>query len=106
MANEVQQVLFFVGIGLLVIGGLGIISGILVLISKVFSSDVQTVQKQAAKLAEKGVTEDISGALGNASFLIREMNTMVATGRGIGMFLVIAGGVLILGGIVVLKRLV
>mgnify|MGYP001004885653 FL=1 len=106
MAVEVQKVILFAGIGLLIIGGLGLISGIAVLISNVFSKDIQTVQEQAAKLAKKGVTEDISGALGNASFLLREMNTMVETGRGIGMFLVIVGVLLIIGGMVVLKRLV
>lgn len=78
-------------------GGLvALIAGILTLILNVFSRDMISAQKNATRLAEKGFNEDISGSLGNASFLIKELNTLIETKRGIGMALVIIGGILLL----------
>ncbi|MHC1770718.1 MAG: hypothetical protein AB9907_03105 [Flexilinea sp.] len=105
MAN-VQNAMLITGIALLVIGGISLISGIVILISKVFSKDIKEIQEQAAKLAAKGVTDDISGALGNASFLVKELNAMIETGRGIGVVLICTGALLIIGGVIVLTRLI
>lgn len=83
-------------INVLAIAGLvSLLSGIVILIFNVFSKETQSVQKNAAKLVEKGLTDDLSGAMGNAGMLIRELNTLIETKRGIGMALLIAGAVLL-----------
>jgi hypothetical protein len=104
--SDVQNTIVITGIVIIVIGGLSLISGIITLISKVFSNDIKEISHQAAKLAMKGVTDEISGALGNASFLVKELNSMIATSRGIGVVLICTGAILIVGGLIILTRLV
>lgn len=100
-----QQELLNLIIVILAIGGLiALIGGILTLISNVFSGEAKSVQKHAAKLAEKGFGEELSGALGNASFLIKELNLLIETKRGIGMALVIIGGIMLTVSVYFLTR--
>ena len=91
-----EQSLLGLIVAVLAIGGVvALLSGILTLIMNVFSFEAKSVQKNATKLAEKGFGEDLSGALGNAGFLIKELTTLIETKRGIGMALVITGGAMI-----------
>ena len=48
----------------------GIVSigaGMFVLVSRVLSEDFRTISNQITELTEKGITEDISGLVGNAA---------------------------------------
>ncbi|HOR55372.1 MAG TPA: hypothetical protein PLX12_00560 [Flexilinea sp.] len=82
------------GIVLFIVSCIAIIMGIIIIISSVFSKNAQEIQKQAAKLSSKGFTDEMSGALGNASTLIRELNTLIETKRGVGLSLVLIGFIL------------
>lgn len=78
--------------GLLVV--LGVISfgiGIFIIIAKVMSGDVKTLADQTTKLAQKGITDDVSGLVGNASSLIDSLNGLTRTSAGLGMFLIFVG---------------
>ena len=80
-----MAVCIFVG-GIVSIG-----AGMFVLVSRVLSEDFRTISNQIAELTEKGITEDISGLVGNAASLVQSLNELITTTKGIGLFLILAG---------------
>ncbi len=67
MTSGSANTLTIVGTILIFAGCFAVIAGIVVLISSVFQNRHKN-SKQAARLSAKGFTDEISGALGNASF--------------------------------------
>jgi hypothetical protein len=57
--------------------------------------ELRTIADQTAKLAQKGITEEISGLVGNARTLIEALNSMVKTTAGIGILLLMLGIILL-----------
>ena len=76
---------------LLVCGVLVLGVGVVTLIGKFMGKELRTIADQTTKLAQKGITEDVAGLVGNARSLIEVLNQMVKTTAGIGIFLVILG---------------
>jgi hypothetical protein len=73
---------------------LGVISfgiGVYIIVAKVIGDDVRSLATQTAKLAQKGITDDVSGLVGNASTLIDSLNGLTKTSAGLGMFLIFIG---------------
>jgi hypothetical protein len=70
------------------------ITGIIILAIRSFGKDVQTLATQTTKLAQKGIAEEISGLVGNASMLLDATNQLVRTTAGVGVFLTLLGMVL------------
>lgn len=64
---------------------------IFILTRQAIGRDIQTIAQQTAKLAEKGITENIAGLVGNASALINALHDLSKTNTGIGVFLVFLG---------------
>ncbi len=80
----------------LVVSGIVILGiGVFTLIKKLMGKELQTIADQTAKLAQKGITEDITGLVGNARTLIEALTQMVKTTAGIGIFLIIIGFILL-----------
>lgn len=77
-------ILFFMGLFVMVIS-------IFILTRQAVGREVQTIAKQTAKLAEKGITENIAGLVGNASALINALHDLSKSKAGIGVFLVFLG---------------
>jgi len=77
------------------LGFLTIIIGIAILVHGAWGSDVRTLVSQTARLAQKGLAEEISGLVGNASTLLSSINEMVRTSSGIGLYLTLVGIVLL-----------
>jgi hypothetical protein len=77
-------VMFFLGM-------LSFLAGITILILRASNKDVKTLTAQAARLVQKGVTDEISGLVGNLSSLLDSMDQLVRTTRGVGVFLMIWG---------------
>ena len=74
--------------------GLGMFSfimGIIVLVTKAMGKDVRNLATQTAKLAQKGIAEEVTGLVGNASALMTALEQMVKTVTGIGLFLILLG---------------
>lgn len=94
-----------VGTVLIFAGVVAILAGIIIMISSVLSSQSREIQKNATRLSSKGFTEELSGALGNASYLIKELNTMIQSSRGTGMSLVVIGIILIAGSFILLNQI-
>jgi hypothetical protein len=77
-------VLFFMGLFVMVIS-------IFILTRQAVGREVQTIAKQTAKLAEKGISDNIAGLVGNASALINALHDLSKSKAGIGVFLVFLG---------------
>ena len=65
--------------------------GVYIIVAKVVAGDVRILATQTAKLAQKGITDDVSGLVGNASSLIDSLNGLTKTSAGLGMFLIFVG---------------
>lgn len=64
---------------------------IYILTRQAIGGEIKTIAKQATILAEKGISENIAGLVGNASALINALNDLAKTNTGIGVFLVFLG---------------
>lgn len=91
---------------LLVLGFTSLISGLITLIQKALSKDIQDVTDEAAKLAKKGLLTDVGSTMQSASYLVKEMTELIKTARGVGLTLIIIGIVLICGGLALYKNLI
>jgi hypothetical protein len=76
---------------LFLIGLLSIAISIFILTRQAVGRDIQTIATQTTKLAEKGITENIAGLVGNASSLINALHDLSKSNTGIGIFLVFLG---------------
>ncbi|MEN6480580.1 MAG: hypothetical protein ABFD29_00145 [Anaerolineaceae bacterium] len=90
-----EQFLMTIAVVLLAIGAICTLIGIFVLVSRVLGKDIKTIADNTTKLVQKGITEEVSGLVGNASVLIDALNQLVTTTTGIGVFLMLIGLVLI-----------
>lgn len=81
----------------LILGLISICIGIFVLVSKTVGQDVKAIANQTTKMAQKGIAEDVSGLVGNASTLLSAINDLIRTSAGIGVFLIFIGVLLMAG---------
>jgi hypothetical protein len=77
------------------LGFITIILGIAILVHGVWGRDLRTLASQTTRLAQKGLAEEVSGLVGNASALLTTINEMVRTSTGIGLYLTLVGIILI-----------
>ena len=96
--------IFIMAICLFILGVLSIITGVFVLIYKVMGEDLRAIATQTAKLAQKGIVEDVAGLVGNASTLVTALNQLVKTATGVGFFLNILGILLIAAAYYLIKQ--
>jgi len=90
-AFSVTDIFLVMASFLFIIGIFSIASGIFILVAKLAGGDIRTIARQTAALAQKGLTEEVSGLVGNATALIAAVNDLVKTTSGIGIFLVLVG---------------
>ncbi|MCE5207611.1 MAG: hypothetical protein LLG42_04785 [Chloroflexi bacterium] len=76
--------IFFVGI-------VSLGAGVFILVSRVLNDDFRVLAEETSKLARKGISDDISGLVGNASLLLNSLNELIKTTRGIGLTLMLLG---------------
>lgn len=89
-----DQLITIFSISIFLLGTVILVAGILILFRKVMGGEVKMLADQTAKLGQKGITEGISGLVGNASSLLDALNNLIKTAAGIGIFLTITGVVL------------
>lgn len=82
---------------LCLLGVIAICIGVYILVSRTVGKDISAIAEQTTKLAQKGITDEISGLVGNATALLSELNGLVKTSSGIGVFLIFVGLILIAG---------
>jgi hypothetical protein len=93
----VNDFILTMGVALLVAGLVFLGIGVFMLVKKLMGKDLQTLTEQTTKLAQKGVTEDITGMVGNARSLVDSLNEMVKTTAGVGVILLLFGIALLAG---------
>ena len=80
--------------GMFILGALTFLTGVCILLVGFWGFDQKNLLSQTNRIAQKGLTDEISGLVGNASVLITAINDLVKTRNGIGFLLIIAGSVL------------
>lgn len=93
-----SDTLLAIGLILFMIGLLTLLLGLFVLIMRAMSKDMRALSAHTARIASKGIAEDMAGLVGNASTLMTSLTSMVRTAAGIGIFMTIAGMLLMGGG--------
>jgi hypothetical protein len=91
-----QDLLYLIIFSLFGLGTLSTLLGIIVLLSRSMGKDVQTLAKQTSRLAQKGLSEDIAGLVGNASSLLDALNQLIKNTAGVGVFLTLLGLIFII----------
>ena len=86
-----DQLMLLMAISLFTLGLLGVIIGITILVTRTASKEVRTLATQTTRLAQKGLSDDIVGLVGNTSALLEALNALVRTTAGIGVFITIVG---------------
>lgn len=88
---SISEIKVLMVIGLFLLGIIAILIGIFILITRSAGKEVRTLATQTARLARKGMAEDVAGLVGNASSLLSATNELVRTSAGIGVFLAVLG---------------
>ena len=91
----INDLLLTISACIFVIGIVSIGAGVLILVSRVMGDDLRLITSQTAQLVQKGISEEVTGLVGNASQLIDSLNNLVKTSSGVGFFLVLTGLLLI-----------
>ena len=76
---------------LFLLGTTTLVSGVVVLLTRTMGKDLRSITKEASKLARKGMVDDLSGLVGNASALLTASSQMIKTTAGVGIILIILG---------------
>lgn len=98
-----HDVAFIVAASLILLGVISIGAGLILLVTRASGKAVQTLAAQATELAQKGLAEEISGLVGNASALVEALNQLVRTSAGIGIFLVMIGFIMLICAFLIVK---
>lgn len=88
---EIFDIKLMMVIGLFILGIITLLVGVLLLVTRSAGKEVRSLAAQTAKLARKGIAEDVAGLVGNASNLLSATNELVRTSAGIGVFLAVLG---------------
>ena len=97
---DLARVLSAMASGLFLIGLVTFATGVSVLVIRSIGQDTRAISKTIAQFAQKGIADDLSGMMGNASALIDATSNLIQTTKGIGVFLIISGSVFMVLGIV------
>lgn len=76
------------------LGVICLVAGIFLLFRRVGGDEIKAIATQTARLAQKGIVEEVTGMVGNASSLLDALNELVRTTTGIGVFLTLFGFIL------------
>ncbi len=87
------------------LGFLCILMGVFVLISRGYSREVRALAAHTARLAQKGVAQEVSGLVTSSSQLVGAINELVRTASGIGVFLISLGLVMIVSSYWVIQQI-
>lgn len=86
-----SEILRVIVIALFAMGIISLAAGIFILFKNVLGEELKLIASQTAKLAQKGIAEDVAGLVGNASSLLNALNQLVKSTTGVGVFLTLIG---------------
>jgi len=105
MIESGNQIILSISVVLFAMGIICLVLSVFILAKQAMSRNIQTIADATTKLAEKGITDGVSGLVGNASLLIGSLNDLAKSNTGIGVFLVFLSLVLFAGVYYFLKPL-
>ena len=73
----------------LILGVISFVIGLFTLTFKISNGEFSEISAQSAKIMSKGLTDDVSDLMGNASSLLASITQMTKTKAGVGIFLVL-----------------
>jgi hypothetical protein len=103
--SNFSQFVFILATSMTMLGVISIGAGIILLITRASGKAINSIAAQTTRLAQKGLAEEISGLVGNASALMDSLNQLVRTSAGIGIFLVVFGFVMLVVAFLMVKFL-
>ena len=80
-----------ISVAVFILGCMCILLGAFVLIGRGHSAEVKMLAANAARLAQKGLAEEVTGLVSSASALVASLNDLVRTSNGTGVFLITLG---------------
>jgi hypothetical protein len=78
------------------LGMLTFITGVIILLIGIWGNGQTSLIAQANRIAQKGISEELAGLVGNTSLLISAINEMIRTRNGIGALLIFTGAALMI----------
>ena len=85
--NNVQIIMSIGGL-VCALGIVCLVISIIILARQAMNKNIRTIAESTAKLAQKGLTDGVSGLVGNASMLLSSLNDLTQSNTGIGIFFV------------------
>lgn len=76
---------------LFTLGVLMILIGMYLLIFRATGKEIKTLTSQTNRLIQKGIAEDISSLIGQASTLLTSLNELIKNTAGVGVSLILIG---------------
>jgi hypothetical protein len=92
--TQLYNLQFIMLIGIFIIGFITFLSGVIILLTGAWGKELRTTLEQTNRLAQKGLTDEVSGLVGNAASLLASINELIKTRNGIGIILISIGGIL------------
>ena len=71
--------------------------GVYILAFRASGNEVQSLAVQTTRLMNKGLTDEMAGLVGQTGEFLEAVNQMVRTARGVGIFLILLGLLLMAG---------
>jgi hypothetical protein len=96
---DIARVLSAMASGLFLIGLITFATGVAILVIRSIGRETQAVSKSILHITEKGIADDLSGLVDNASALMTATTNLIQTTKGIGVFLIVSGSVFMILGI-------
>lgn len=88
MESNGNQIVLIAAIIIFLAGIICLVLSVFILAKQALNKDVQRIAEATTNLAEKGITDGVSGLVGNASLLIDSLNELSKSNTGIGVFFV------------------
>lgn len=101
---DVNDLMLWMAACLLAMAVISLAAGILTLVLRVSGKDVHILASQTLRLAQKGVADEVSGLVGNASALLEALNQLVRTTTGVGVFLILVSLLLFAGSYFLMRQ--
>jgi len=94
----IDQLRMYMSVTIFIVGLVTFVIGASILLAGAFGKERANILAQTNRLAQKGLAEEVSGLVGNASTLLNTMNEMITTRNGTGIVMMLFGGALMLTG--------
>ena len=97
LSTYIQQPDLRIGIILVILGAgiLCLLIGLIILISRGFSKEMQVLASTSTDLSKQAISHDLTALASSVSDILANINQMMATAAGVGAFLVLIGASLL-----------